>query len=357
MPSQTNPVDISSTPFVFFATYLFGSAAERGSEMHGLSRAGTAQGWRTRAIAITAVVVLALLAPDLATAAPTAPRPTTSRYMKTTDPNVLSNEGCNQAQAGEAGRIVLFFGQPWVQAGTYGTIIFGSNTFRSISQIEAAVKGWLGGYWGCTPVNGPKVLLAVGTSNFRGETTSGHGAAWARMVNRIEAWIKSPPSYESQETARGASDMETAWNTVANTRAWVNGYASAYTGTQYYYNFGDAGGCPPYGSCLNGWTQADVYYVSYGAAPAWPLPQIYCEVCYSGDTNGGQSRQWYRMALWAKLNAGGMYILGSLTQWAAAGNCCTNTPAQGWSQLWDDLNGDSRTAQSLETSSDITKVN
>jgi hypothetical protein len=306
---------------------------------------------------LVAVAFAALLFADTALPAPTPPRPTTSRYMKTTDYNTLYNEGCNQGRAGEAGRVILFFGQPWNQNGTYGTIIFGSNTFRSIGQIETATKGWLSGFWDCTPVNGPRVLLAVGTSNFHGETTSGHGAAWARMVNRLEAWIKSPPSFESQETARGASDMELDWNTAANTRSWVDGYVSAYTGTSYYYNFGDAGGCPPYGSCNNGWTQGDVYYISYGALPAWPLPQIYCEVCYSGDTNGGNSRQWYRMSLWGFQNAFGMYVLGSLTQWAAAGSCCTNTPGQGWSQLWDDLNSDSRTAQSLETSTDITNAN
>ena len=52
-----------------------------------------------------------------------------------------------------------------------------------------------------------------------------------------------------------------------------------------------------------------------------------------------------------------MQFLGTLTQLAAAGGCCTNPPDQGWEQLFDALNADPLTAQQLPYSTDITWAN
>ncbi len=76
-----------------------------------------------------------------------APPSTTTRYMSTTDYNTLYYEGC--AQTNEDGAIILDFGQPWFDGTSYGTIIFGSITFRSICDIENAVQGFLSGYYLC----------------------------------------------------------------------------------------------------------------------------------------------------------------------------------------------------------------
>ena len=40
---------------------------------------------------------------------------------------------------------------------------------------------------------------------------------------------------------------------------------------------GAAEGCPPVGSCNNGWSYEDIYYVNWGNSPAYPFPQIYNE--------------------------------------------------------------------------------
>ena len=169
----------------------------------------------------------------------------------------------------------------------------------------------------------------------------------------------TPMTRRRSSTTLRRLHVELGWNTAAASRAWVDGYASAYASPSLYWNYGDAAGCPPYGSCSNGWTQEDVYYVSWGVPPAYPLPQIYCEACYAGDTHGGQSKEWQRLSLYGYTNHSGhaMYLLGAMTQWAAAGRCCTNTPAQGWSQLSSDLNSDARTAQQLESSTDVTYAN
>ncbi len=274
-----------------------------------------------------------------------APPSTTTRYMSTTDYDTLYNEGC--AQTNEDGAIILDFGQPWFDGTSYGTIIFGSITFRSICDIENAVQGFLSGYYLC---GGSGFLrVAVGTSNYHGATGYPHGQAWAQMVNRLNDFIVSPPSWADREAARGANDIELNWNSVANSRAWVDGYSSAYQDASYFYNYGDAAGCPPYGSCNNGWTQEDVWYTSWGSLPAYPVPEIY---------NPATAQEWYRISLYGYTNHGGaVQILGTLTQWAAAGYCCTNPPDQGWQQMTDAVNGDPRTAQVIPYSTDITWAN
>ncbi len=289
-----------------------------------------------------AMAVVAGAEPSNALAAPPA---TTTRYMSTTDYDALYNLGCSQTD--ESGAIILDFGQPWFNGSSYGTIIFGSITFRSIDDIENAVRGFLSGYYLCG--GSGAMRLAVGTSNYRGSTGYGHGQAWAQMVNRLNDFIVSPPDWSDREAARGASDIELDWNSVANSRAWVDGYASAYVAASYLYNYGDAAGCPPYGSCNNGWRQEDVWYVSWGSPPAVPVPEIY---------TFGTAREWYRISLYGYTNHGGaVQILGTLTQWAAAGFCCTNPPDVGWQQLMDLLNGDSRTVQTIPYSTDITWAN
>src|SRR6185503_7335325 len=107
-----------------------------------------------------------------------------------------------------------------------------AGSFASTAQIEFAAEQFLRGYWACA---GPDTFLrlGIGTSNYRGSTGFGHGQAWASLVDAVGAWIESPPSYASQEAARGANDLEMGWNSAAASRAWTDGYASA-TGTPYY---------------------------------------------------------------------------------------------------------------------------
>jgi hypothetical protein len=296
----------------------------------------------TRAL-VSVAVALAATALSAAGVARAAPAATTTRYMTTTDRAALFQEGC--AQTDETGIVILDFGQPWWDGTSFGTILFGANTFRSVADIEAAVEGWLDGYWSCGGIGSAR--LAIGTSNFRGFTQRAHGAAWAGLVTRVNDWILAPPSWGARLAARGASDLEPSWNTAANSRAWVDGYTSVF---QYpFYNYGSADGCPPFGSCNNGWTQEDVWYVAYGAASAWPIPEIY---------SPANAQQWYRIGQYGAVHHGSaVHFLGTLTQRAAAGGCCTNAPDQGWQQLFEALNGNPQTAQDLPYSTDITWAN
>jgi hypothetical protein len=308
-------------------------------------------------VALIVAIWLALTA-NLAHAQ-AAPASTTSRYMATVDGPTLYNEGCAQGGAADNGIAVLDFGQPWVQDGTYGTILFdAAGTFASTADIESAVEQFLRGYWVCSP-SSTFLRLGIGTSNYHGATGGGHGQAWASLVDAVGGWISSPPSYASQEAARGAIDMEMGWNTGDASRNWADGYAAA-TSTPYY-NYGDCEGCPTSGSVLgipgwtvnNGWTQEDVWYVSYGVPPAFALPEIYL-------TNGVNAAQWQKLSLYSQVNHGNpIYFLGAFTQFQACiggGGCpgANNRPSDGWAQLYNALNSDWRTAQQLNWSSDIT---
>ena len=309
-----------------------------------------------------ALLVGRLLGPGGQEVAQAAPVATTSRYMATVDGPTLYNEGCSQGRAAENGLAILDFGQPWIQNGAYGTILFdGFGTFATTAQIEAAVEQFLSGYWNCSP--GTTFLrLGIGTSNFHGETSGGHGQAWAGLVTAVSTWIDTPPSFAAQEAARGANDFEMGWNTAAASRAWADGFSAATS--LPYYDYGDCEGCPTGGGVLgvpgalvnNGWTQEDVWYVAYGAPSAYPVPEIYL-------TSGTNAAQWQQLSLYAYVNhAGAMHFLAALTQSQAClsgGGCfgADNTPDQGWSQLSNALNADARTAQVLDWVSDVTWAN
>ncbi|MBI4497918.1 MAG: hypothetical protein HY689_08485 [Chloroflexi bacterium] len=321
---------------------------------------------RTLLLALFLATILTVTLPrsgaaphETAYAAPTAPLWSTSYYMATVSGTTLYNLGCELGRrdlsvpGAQDNIVVLDFGMPAFRNGAYGTILF-NNTFAATEEIAAAAQQFGKGYYYCTGSDlASYVRIAIGTSNYGRQVTYSHGRAWAQMVNQVAVWLYNS-GYSSQVHAAGASDMEMSWNSPPTTRAWVDGYSSA--NWLNLYNYGDAAGCPPYGSCGTSsypeWTQDDVWYISWGAKPAWPLPEIYL-------TNGGNAQQWYRLSLYAYLARGGrMHIAGTLTQYQACQQvgchpATANTPQQGWSQLWDALNADPRTAQSLRWSSDI----
>lgn len=293
---------------------------------------------------------------------PWTPPATTSRYMTTTDTSLLYTQGCNQGSAGQSGVVVLDFGQPWydISTSSYGTLLFDSLGFSSTTQIETAVKSFLNGYWNCSLASpSAHIVLAIGLNNFRGETTYAHGQAWAQMVNNIANWIPVGIDYSSKESAAGAMDIELPWNTSTNTSNWINGYASATS--LLLYDFGSCDSCPydqnPQWSPANSWTLENVWYVSYGATPTVPLPEIY-------NTLGVNASQWLSMSVYAYNNHGAvMSFAGAFTQWQACQDKqdpCTginNAPSAGWLQLYNALNSSNITVQGLGWSTDITWQN
>jgi len=285
----------------------------------------------------------------------------TSHYVQSLSSLALADLGC---QLGERDRttpdaqtsiVVLDFGQPYGEDGAYGVKLFSVYTFVTTSQIQTAARAFATGYWNCTGSDTQsRVTLAVGTSNYgawfrTGSNASNHGKAWAGMVASLANWLAAQP-YGAQVTAAGAIDIELNWNKPDVTRAWVNGFDSADGGLHHYYDFGDCASCPsrtyPGWTPDNDWTLADVWYVSWGAGPAYPLPLIYA-------TSGINARQWAWLSKYSYEQHGArMQFNGEMTQWQACqqrGGCAyiDNTPQQGWQQLWDETYLNINTRQSI----------
>ncbi len=285
------------------------------------------------------------------------PISTTSWYMKTVDFNTLAVMGCgygihdNELPGIQNSITVLDFGTPTFDDGAYGATIFGFGP-ADTGQIAVAVEAFAWGYYACLGNDSAsQMLIAVGTNNyFGGDVTFEHGQAWALMVNEINQWILDN-GYSAQVRAAGASDMEIGWNSPETTRLWVNGYDSANSWP--LYNFGDAAGCPPAGSSCGSsafpeWTQEDVWYISWGAPPSIPTPLIYAN-------SGIHAEQWYQLSVYSVENHGfPMIFAAAITQYQAClqrpswiCDLLDNTAAEGWNQLWSQLNSDPRTAQDL----------
>ncbi|MCX6024516.1 MAG: hypothetical protein NTZ05_22850 [Chloroflexi bacterium] len=308
----------------------------------------------------TAAPLLAPAFGTLAEAAPPAPPPSISRYVLTTDPDTHLQWGCDLgkrdrgAPGAQSSLVILDFGRPAFRDGEPGSILF-NNTFAGRGAILRAVEQFARGYYLCTAEDLDSHLrIAIGTSNFGPEISFDHGLGWAELATLADEGIDDA-GYSSQVDAVGASDIELDWNGPAVTRAWVDGYTSV--ATRPYYNYGAAEGCPPYGSCGTAahpdWTIDDVWYVNWGAPPAWPVPEIYL-------TDGGNARQWQQLSRYSAVEYGEpLEFHGALTQHQACRQLgChpeeDNSPEQGWSQLQDELNSDPLTAQdTIPWSTDI----
>jgi hypothetical protein len=286
---------------------------------------------------------------------------TSSFYEQTPYASTYYNEGCGQGDYSTPGIIVLDFGQPSYQSGQgYGTILFSSLQFVSTSTIAGLTENFLNGYWDCSAVS-TSVTIGIGTSNDFGWTNYSHGATWAQMVNQVGSWIQSK-GYGSKEAIAGADDIQNDWNgssdpqdqsNIGPTTNWVNGFNTYYS--YAYFDYGDAGGCPPLSqgqTCNNGWTYENIWFDSWGSPPALPLPEIYAQ---------GSANEWQQISLYGYLYQGGAVTMqGSYTQYQAChtqghGPCpgADNSPGEGWTQLYDALNADSRTAQGLPFSTDV----
>lgn len=282
---------------------------------------------------------------------PAGPPPTiTSHYLKTAGGGTLHRLGCSEARRLRPHRnvpdaiAVLAFGRPRHQRGRWGASLFGDR-FVTTDAIERAGHAYARGYATCAGSRTrTRLEVVLGTSNYGSAVSRKHGRARARLVNGANEWLDRHGLDRFVRFA-GGSDIELGWNGPAVSRRWVRGYDSV--ARWRFYNFGDAAGCAPRGNCLGAWTQEDVWFVSWGANSAWPLPQIY-------TPTGSMAQQWYRLSLYSYQRHGErMTIVGALSQRQAcrqSSDPCwgiNNSPGRAWRQLQRLLNRDRRTAQPL----------
>jgi hypothetical protein len=342
----------------------------------------TATGTNTQAKVVTRSVSIPALA------APNAPPYSTSHYMVTTDVGLLHQEGCQEAiyEAVRGNRdalIVLDFGNPYLQNGLYGTalLLLDNNLhFASTVKIAEGSQAFLRGYWECSTPD-MRLMLAIGTNNngLLAQSVGGaqaHGTAWAMMINDLNRWIISHPcfndpqqmcSYRSRFRIAGAIDIE-SWGVdgyPAQTRSWVDAYDSETT--LPYYDYGTCDDCPtnsplaPVTVYPSGTTRValnHLWYVSWGARNAYPIPEIY-------NINSTHARAWYNLSRYGVVcntNISNQNCIpstipvnshiiftGVMTQWQR----CTrqkfpcpstnNAPDTGWQQLFTTLDQDENT--------------
>ncbi len=295
---------------------------------------------------------------DVAYAA-TAPDYTISYYMNTVDTSTLYSMGYTIGQAdlekpgAQETLIILDFGG---QNTNYNASLFWYPDV-TLSQVASAIKEFSRGYYNGTGRDVDSTLRVVVGTNNSYTVNYNAGKAWANMINDIYTYNKDR-GYNSQVRVYGGNDMEMDYATATATRNWVDGYASVYN--RLYYNFGDAAGCTTSTSydgktnlsCNNGWKMNDVWYVSYGADPALVIPEIY---------NNAMAQQWKNIKKYACVGLDSyMHIGGTLTQKGACEQnpddptCSgTYTPSAGWTALYNKLNSDPDTEQTLKYSTDI----
>ncbi len=177
---------------------------------------------------------------------------------------------------------VLDFGRPIRLATSgpyygYGLTMFSGPDTRLDTIVwltEQYAAGWYATSGGCA-----RLQLALGTSN--SYLCSGgvqpcdpneFGRVLKDAVHQVQLWLNQQ-NYSWQIQAIAAADMETygadGWACAGPTRAMVDGFSQNTIGYYTLWDFGEAitsSGC---------WSIQDVHYVSWGAAPAWPLPEIY----------------------------------------------------------------------------------
>ncbi|MCK6256359.1 hypothetical protein LCY76_07090 [Fictibacillus sp. KIGAM418] len=282
--------------------------------------------------------------------AATPPPSATSFYMDTVDTVTLYDMGYQKGQedyrksGAQNSMVILDFGG---QPSPASLSLFGMPD-ATLNQVAAAVEAYSRGYWKGTASDSQSMVhVIVGTNNSYTVTYEG-AQNFANMIDNINSHNLSH-SYSDQVEVDGGNDMEPGYDPATTTKEWVKGYDSV--NSYSLYNYGSADGCYHTNlntgttnySCNNGWTYKDIQYISWGASPSWPLPEIY-------DNSGDMAVQWQNIAKYSSVTSSSqMKFSASLTQ---AGACADtgchweldNTPTEGWNQLYNELSSDTKTA-------------
>jgi hypothetical protein len=271
-----------------------------------------------------------------------------SFYVQTTNTttayNLGKNQGAYDASHGNINSevVVDFGGQVSDSSGAWMVNQKGKITN---AQIEGVADNFAMGYWDGTGAHDTTsvLTLGIGTNNSYQDVNYNGGYQWAQLVGTINTDIKNS-GWSSQVTAVGGNDIEPDWYDAPDTTSWAQGYA-AYGGR--YLNYGSADGCPQTtssgGNCDNGWTQHDVWYVSWGDPPAYPIPEIYFT---------SNALEWTMISLYgAQVQGGAVQMQGPWDEYDE--DQSTLTSAQAWTDFWTDLNSHSQTAQSMPYAAEI----
>ncbi len=269
----------------------------------------------------------------------TSPAPiSTSRYIRNItgasrwDLSAMHSEGASDARSNPSGHgylIVLAVGGQ--DESRHGVILSAGIRYVSYSDMVKNLQSYVAGYAGQQRPSAP-VTIAIATNNDI-DVSNSSGVSFARnVINPVQAYARRYPGI----TIAGSDDMEPGFRAgYSATKSWLQGYLRASSAPFVFT--GSADGCAwsySGGSCNNGWSMADLYYLTAGAYPIRMinLPQIY---------NTTMAAQWRYISLTGvrahhpRINFG-----GALTEWTAcrqAGSCGSLTGNSAWRAMWSQL--------------------
>lgn len=253
------------------------------------------------------------------------------------------DEGSARATDNSNSEVILAFGG---QDPNYSqTLLPFHDAYLSYNNIIGDAEWFAIGYYQCTGSDYWTVLkLGIGTSNddALGEydnltNATNAGTAWTQVAQVVYNYVASQ-HMNGQVSVWAASDMETEWGSQTATNDWSNGFAAGSLG---YVDYGDAGGCSWTGytggsgyGCNGGWNQYGVWYASWGAPPAYPLPEIYHPV---------NAEQWFYISEYGYHIQGGARLAfdGPMDEYDR--DPSTDNNIQAWDDLSNQLEGDPNT--------------
>jgi hypothetical protein len=204
----------------------------------------------------------------------------------------LYNEAASEAVPPMGGMTILDFGAPCFEPATFawGTQLFNSQSCTPDTTLVILAQAWLRGYeTNPNRAASPTYVLAVGTSNSLTAAVPGYALTPAEMSLHGQAWFKSvigpiaavARSLPTPVATWAGNDIEESsdgsWYDGPSTAAWVDAYAAAAGASKpctasrdgLMVDYGD------YVPNVPGWSAGAVYHVSWQAAPACPMPEIY----------------------------------------------------------------------------------
>src|SRR5258708_6999560 len=284
-----------------------------------------------------------------ARAAAGAPLPSTSFYVFGSYIDVCGlsaptewprhTDGAIEGAASTGGITILDFGAPCFEPITlaWGAQLFNSQSCTPDGTLVILAQAWLRGYQ-TNPKSSasPGYVLAAGTSNSLTAAIPGNALTPAQMSSHGQAGFGSVLSpiagaaraLPAPVSIWAGSDIEESsdgnWYDGTTTGAWVDGYAAASRASKpctasrpgLMVDYGDYVPNEP------GWSPAAFYHVSWQAAPACPVPEIYHTV---------NAREWQSVNQYAQsVGLEPMQFTGVLSEDGASG---TLAGADSWTAL------------------------
>jgi hypothetical protein len=298
-------------------------------------------------------------APTPASAA-TAPGFTNSEYLTQLIPNDSFDDGLAYGHNNTSGIHILAFDRPADNGTYYGTTGYGDAGFWQNSDIFANVEKWaLGWFEGSTNAN---LIIVVGVANdydlgrppactfdclpdeanYPGGTNTGTwvlGWYWANWIATLNTYLDST-SYNgnllsSRLNAAAGMDAEDGgadWDEdfSANTAQWSEGYNS--NSGALMFDYGDA-------ALDDGWTDQDVWTISWGGGDNVPAPEIYTQV--DSDVYPlPLVADWVAIDQWAYANEhdSGYSIYATVDNYIGGNDNCTTPPEDAWNDMLNGVN-------------------